>query len=368
MAVLKPISINPNNISLDAHNQIIISWKNTGDRQYYYQIKFYNNTDNSLVLDTTKISSYNSFHVINANILTNGITYKYQITVWNQNNQYATSDWVIFKCSSAPMCSIPNLGAEILNSNYTFQGSYSQAESVPIKSWRFILYDKYESIISTGVETFSNIIEYEIIGLLNDTDYYIELQVRSQDDILGTTGKIKFHVRYAVPRTTINLTAENVDSESAIRLSWHVTQVIGVTQGIITFINNQKINLSQGSIIFQHGLQPFKDFNLKLWLQWTPLQYSETTTVVHTCIGDINYISKNKNTEICRLKTAIGDIYIEWEYLNDQTSGRFKLINTLYGKKYVVYSETINPITDDIVFLSADYINKYHNIHTEIII
>ena len=134
--ILKPSNVSPNNIAVNAQEQITISWRNLGDRQTKYKIVIYLNLDNTLIYDTGIITTYNTFCVVPANTLINGNTYKYQITVWNANNQSATSDWVIINCSSPPSCALVNIEpeGEILNSSYLFIGEYSQPESVPIKS------------------------------------------------------------------------------------------------------------------------------------------------------------------------------------------------------------------------------------------
>lgn len=266
MAILKPADISPSNISLDATQQIVVSWKNYGDRQYYYQLKIYKNNDNSLVLDTGKITSFNSFHVINAGTLTNGIQYKYQITVWNQLNESATSEWILFKCSSTPVCSFTNLSPTILNSSYVFQGTYNQAENVPIKSWQMILYNSYDEIIGTSPIIYSPIIEYEFGGFSNERNYKIELQVYSQDNLLGTTGKIPFYVRYEVPKSALSLRAENVKELAAVRLLWNTVQIIGKSDG--AFIDNEKLDVTNGrKVYFDEGFNINGNFTLKIWLE-----------------------------------------------------------------------------------------------------
>ena len=266
MAILKPSNISPSNISLDATQQIVVSWKNYGDRQYHYQIKIYKNSDNSLVLDTGKITSFNTFHVINAGTLTNGTQYKHQITLWNQINESVTSDWVFFKCSSIPTCSFTNLSTTILNSSYTFQGFYSQAQNVPIKSWQMILYNSYDEIIGTSPITYSSIIEYEFAGFKNEKDYKIELQVYSQDNLLATTGKIPFYVRYEVPKSALSLRAENVKELAAVRLLWNIVQIIGKSNG--AFIGNEKLDVTNGrKVYFDEGFNMSNNFTLKLWIE-----------------------------------------------------------------------------------------------------
>lgn len=345
MAILRPSNVIPNNISLDSSEQITIQWQNLGDRQYHYQIKIYNNSTGTLAYDTNKISSNISAHVIPANILVNGILYKYQITVWNSLNEFATSDWIIFKCSSRPIANIINLSSNILSDSYLFQGSYSQDENVLIKSWQFILYDSYNTIVSMSPETFSDIIEYQFIGLKNDTDYQIELQVKSQDNLLGTTGKLPFHVQYDVPPTAINLQAEGVSDKAAIRLSWYVTQIIGeITSGTISYIGGEKIDLRNGAIAFRDRANWNGDFHLKFWLEWTGFEQ-----------GD----------EILRLKSDFGDIWIEWKTYDG--ANVFHVWKNIGGIIYHGTSEEVLPIVGDTVFISMNYINNLIDLHCEVV-
>ncbi len=284
--LLKPTNISPNNISVDASQNITISWENKGNRQYHYQIKIHLNSDNTLVLDTTKISSLNTFHVVSAGTLTNGIQYKYQITVWDQANNSINSDWITFKCSSVPIVTFTNLDTIILNDSYTFEGSYSQAESVPIKSWQMILYNNLDEIISTSPVTFNEVISYEFAGFTNDTTYKIELQVYSQDNLLATTGKIEFYIQYEVPKVALNLQAENVAHMGAVRLLWNVTQIIGQSENAEFVEENTKLDVSNGKVWFDDNFNINNNFTLELWLE-SVINYD------FNIIYDANIISYN---------------------------------------------------------------------------
>lgn len=367
MAILKPTNISPNNIAKDATEDIIISWQNLGDRQYYYQIVVYDNQTNELVYDTDKISSLNALHIITGGTLENGNEYKYQITVWNQLDRSATSDWVIFKCSSYPVASFANIAAndEVLNSSYLFIGEYNQAENIPIRSWIMLLYDEYGSIVGMSPETFSDTIEYEFSGLNNDTDYQIELQVRSQDNLMSTTGKIPFHVRYEVPTSSISLEAENVIEKAAVRLQWKVIQIIGqIIKGFINFIDGDKIDLTNGIVAFQDGMPNFRDFNLKLWLLWKDLKNTVITKQIDTCIGTVNWNTRDGTTEILRLKSPLGDIWLEWVYEND-TQGRFYLRKNLYGVSYFICTDLYEFVENDVVYIGMSYDGNLCDIYIE---
>jgi hypothetical protein len=265
--LLKPTNISPNNIAVDGTDNITISWQNRGDRQYYYQVKIYKNSDSTLIYNTTKLSSLNTFHFVPANTLTNGIQYKYQITVWNQAGDFINSDWVVFKCSSIPEVEFTNVGEIILNDTYTFEGLYSQLEDVPIKSWQMILYNASDGVISISPVTFSEIISYEFAGFTNDTTYKVELQVYSQDNLLATTGKIEFYVQYETPKVALDLQAENVQHMGAVRLMWSVTQILGKSENAEFVEGDTKLNVSDGKVWFDENFNIDNNFTLEMWLE-----------------------------------------------------------------------------------------------------
>lgn len=370
MPIMKPANISPAYNSTYTATEIInVTWQNFGDRQYAYQIKIYDNSNNALIYDTDRIISMNPSHIIPANTFPNGITLKMIIITENSKNETATSDWIIFRCNSVPIATFTNLSAndEILNSSYLFQGSYSQAEGVNIKSWNMLLYDNNDFIIGNSGVQYSETIEYQFEGLNNEDSYYIELQVRSQNDLIGTTGKISFNVRYEVPASSINLTAESVPEKAGVRLSWRTIQIIGqVIDGTILYIDNDKIDLRNGVIAFQEDMPNFKSFSLKSWIDWVDLENTEETISVPTCLGDVNQVIKHNKTEILRLKTELGDIWIEWIY-DDVTSGRFHLWKDFYGEMYHIFTETISPIIGDNVYLGVNFDGNLFNIYTEIL-
>ena len=310
--ILKPSTISPNNISQDSNNDIVVSWRNNGDRQYYYQITIYRNSDNALAYDSTKLTSFNTFHIVPSNTLINGITYKYRVIVWNQNNQSATSDWIVFKCSSTPIGQFTNLtsGAEILNNNYLFQAQYTQAENVPIRSWLILLYDSNNSIISTSPETFNSNIEYHFYGLNNDSNYFIELQVKSQDNLLHSTGKVSFSVRYEVPPLTIALDAQNVSEKAAVRLQWNIAQIIGQGQNY-SYVDNEKVDTRNGKVWFDNGFNIKDNFTLRLWLESVP---NKTFNI-------------NPNSQIVSHKDPLSNTTVLWfENINQETEQQIGVV------------------------------------------
>lgn len=365
--ILRPTSISPNNDTLDSSKQITISWKNLGDRQISYRIVIYNNNTLELAYDTGKTNSYNSFHIIPQDYLINGNTYKFTITVWNQNNESAISDWIIFNCYSTPTCNLVNIvdGGEILNSSYLFTGEYNQAEGIPIKSFLMILYNSQQEVLMVTPEIFSDTIEYEFSGFNTEDDYYIELQVRSQSDLINSTGKIRFTVRYEVPANYISLISENVSAQASVRLSWNTTQIIGkVIEGSINYIDSDIVDLTNGAIIFNEGLKDFYSFVLKIWVELVNLKNEVTTQTISTCVGDVEVLNRDGITELFRLHSNVGDIWVEFIYESD-TEGRFWLKKNIYNAEYRICSDLLNPSEQSKYYLGIKFDGNVCNLYVE---
>jgi len=356
MAVMIPINLSPNGSTVDAEQDVTISWRNSGDRQYHFNLKIYESATSSLVYESGKTTTFNTFTVIPANTLTNGVVYKYTVTIYNQLNETATSDWVLFECSSSPTCSFTNItdGGEILNSAYTFEGSYIQDESVDIRSWLMILYDSEQEILSMTDEQFSDDISHEFAGLNNEDDYYVELQVRSQKGLLGTTGKIHFTTRYEIPANVLELASENVAAKAGIRLSWNVIQIIGrIFEGNITYQDNEKVNLTNGTIIFD-DIPNIWEFAMKLWFEWGVLNNTVTTETISTAVGDVEVNTRSGTTELMRLSSNIGDIWLEFRYESD-TEGRLYLWKNIYGELYHLRTSLMNPSLHSEVYVGIKF-------------
>ena len=294
----KPTNIFPSGVVVDGQQPITISWENKGNRQYHYQVKIYNNATGTLVYDTGKIASYAPYCTIPS--LTNGIEYKYQVTVWDVEDNSATSEWVVFTCRSTPSASVINLGEKVLSPSYLFQGQYSQAEGIEIRSFMFNLYDNNNRLIATSGEIFSDVIEYEFDGFKNNKTYYIELQVTSQDNLRYTTPKQEFLVEFEVPDTLLEVFVENNPDNASVKITWKPIQITGIPEGNVFFVN-EKVNLLDGAVTFDENYSVKGDFTLRLWFEWPgeteilKLRSKWGETIVYTCADGVRAV-KNLDT------------------------------------------------------------------------
>lgn len=268
MAIQKPYSISLNGKTIDALTNNEVSWSVSGSVQTSFSLEIVDNVTSTLVWSLPKTASYSQKYTISGGTLENGKEYKIRITVWNEQNESATSDYVIFQTSSRPVVTLSPIGT-VGSPNFVFQAQYDQSEGVPLRSWIGIVYDENQNRLSdTGIKT-TTPIEYVVNNLKSETHYFVEFQVTSNKGLTSTTGLVPFYVLYTRPQVNVNLTAENVPEVAGIRLSWNPVQVILKANHVPVFIDNEKIDLrDEGKTIeATEGFSIANDFTLKMWIQ-----------------------------------------------------------------------------------------------------
>lgn len=334
MALQKPYNINTRGNTYDGNEQIKVIWQVSGDSSVAYQVRVYKNSDSSLTYDSTKITSFGQTHTIPSGSLTNGLEYKILITIWNNANQSISSDYEIFQTSSRPVITldaIPLVGSP----SYTFEATYSQSESVEMKSWIAYLYNENNTLIAQSPISTSTTLSYLFGSFESGKSYFVEFQASSNKSLVGSSGKIPFNVEFEQPIININLTAENVDN-GGVKLSWKTIQIIGETIIAPIFIGNDKINLHNDVFSFSEGFSIPKNFTIKIWLE------------------DIE-----ADVDLFRLKGNNGDIYLQ--YWSDDH--KFHLFKDVYGYKSHWTSEQIDGFA---YFVCLQQINGDMNIETEV--
>jgi len=267
ISIQKPFSISVKGLAIDASEVNTITWKVSGAIQTSYSIEFKRNSDNLTVFSVPKTNSYSTTYQLPANSLINGNEYKILITVYDETNSSATSDAEIFSTSSRPIVSLSTV-TTVKAPWYNFQATYSQAQSIAIKSWIANLYDSNQVLIKqSGIQTTSPL-QYLFDGLVSGKSYYIEFQATSNKGLIGSTGLKPFSVLYAKPNMSVDLTAINTDN-GGVKLAWGATQIIGQSENG-TFENNEKLNVTNGKVTFSNGFNIQSDFTAKLWIENVP--------------------------------------------------------------------------------------------------
>lgn len=260
----KPYNISFRGITIDGNLDNTVTWQVSGDIQTVYKIDILLNTNNSLVWTSNKVTSYALKHTIPAKTLTNGLEFKIIVTIFNQSNQSISSDAEIFQTSSTPIVTVDAIGT-VNSYSFNFTAQYSQSENVPLRNYNVLLYDIDKNLIDNSDIKTSLPMQYLFSNLQTEQSYYIEFQATSSKGLTGKSGLILFDVFYYRPKMNIRLEGKNIDN-AGIELSWFVSQIILQNNGG-TFINNEKIDVTNGSVIGDDGFTIDGNFSLKVWIE-----------------------------------------------------------------------------------------------------
>lgn len=178
-----------------------------GDRAYYNRLILTNNETNEVVYDK-KIETFNLFHTVAANALSNGGMWIAQVSVFykdpSDTSKYIESelsDKYIFPTFSTPIFKFADLDVDadnkVTSSSYQAQIYYNSAEKEQIESYMFSLYDVSKKFLfETDRLTDAENITYTYRGLDNLTEYYVRCRAVTRYGIELDTGLIKIHIKH----------------------------------------------------------------------------------------------------------------------------------------------------------------------------
>ena len=282
-----------------------------------YQIIIKNNDTGVTIYDSTKlhlsIPLYDKstlYHTVPANSITNGVNYKWIITVYENTNN-VTSGEQFFKSYGNPTVTL-SIPLTISTQAYSPRAIYYHPQSISIQKFKYILYDSSDNVLTETDYFYSANLTYDFDGFLNGSTYQIECIVMDQNDITVSSGKQSFNVNYSQPNVNVTPVVEILEDKSASKIKWgKAVQVSGVTTGIISYIdflssNNKAINLEP--YIIQTNLT--NDRNSTEINPMDLYNYTEST------LTPINIFSKWGVNTSDAIITKLGEIEIDDDIIN----------------------------------------------------
>jgi len=277
--MFKPNNLSPANSAINGDSNNTFSWISNSTTQTDYQVFIYNNSTGALIHDSTKTTSSNEYYALTGGTLTNGTEYKWKVQTWSGISN-ATSDYEFIIASSTPTATFtsPDFSSPpvtITTQDYNFVLEYTQDEDVPLKKFKFILYDSNDNELSDSDWIYDFDSSYEFTGMVNYTIYKIEGIVVSQYDLQGTTSKQTFSLEYTVPDNISDITLTPNNTDGSITVSWsNLKQVLGVVTGSSSYVDGKfgyGLELTSGSEI-----EYSEDFNYNTYTFtfWFKLQYA----------------------------------------------------------------------------------------------
>jgi len=290
-----------------------------------YQIKVYKVSDNTELLDTTKLAltPYLSDgelleHIITGGTIPNSATesYKWTIEVWNDTENVLSREFQ-FIGKTEPILTF-SVASPITTQSYTFTGSIAQAEGDIVNNYTFELYDLNYNLIETSGKITSFNISHEFDGFTNGDDLYIKLNGITTGGQTFESDFESFNVAYSSPSIEMTPLAEVDNYTSLIEVSrGEVEQIIGVVTGDSEFVEdfiyegNNALQLDNDTTYVEFEVDIPIHFTLKF--KWKPLNNDFEGKIVQLDDGayEVGYESGRFYYEIngTRLYSEYIDIY-----------------------------------------------------------
>lgn len=227
---------------------------NPGVAVVKYKIDIVLNSNNdSVYSQTVTLNSNNCVydgetlsHTVPVNTLTNGIEYKWYITVYDSTDLATgvTSDEILLKLNS-PINIVFTVPSIINAQKHTFTFTYLQTENIPIEYFKYNLYSN-NKLIKTSGNLYGGRPSYEFTGFISNSEYEIEVVGVNVNGSEFSSGKQSFTVSYASANVS---TKPNVSQDIETSLVTvdigTIVQNTGVASGVYSFINNFITNLNK---------------------------------------------------------------------------------------------------------------------------
>lgn len=247
-----------------------------GDEYYGFKITIKNNESGALVHEETYTGLRVHVATISADLLTNGTFYKATVKVKdNEDNWGEESDFAIIKCYSTPHVEITNIPTTgvIHNSSYNFSATYTQAESVKINRYYYILYDNKNNIIKTSSNSsvLTNSFGFTIGSLANNQTYRIKVVATNSEGVISESGLYTFAIAYSSEGIYKSIKLDNLPLEAAIDVSGTIKRLMfDIYREPPIYIDGESIDLinDKGNFIYLDGVVTFTEpFTVDMWLK-----------------------------------------------------------------------------------------------------
>lgn len=250
MSIYQAKNLTPSSIiggaTIDATMSNMFSFTCQGSTTDKFNIKIYKVSDNTQVFTTGDIPlspvKYNNETVdllLPANILTNGIQYKWTVTTYEGANS-ATSLQVTFWANSNATFSL-SIPSIINAPSYTITATYNQSNGVPLSYYYFVLSDSTGELERTDL-IFSGNVTYTFSNFVNDNTYMVEIFGVTNNGYEFNSGVYSFIVSYSKPNINIVPTITQDCKTSLGSVVWgDAVQINGSVSGTSSYLQNYMV-------------------------------------------------------------------------------------------------------------------------------
>lgn len=210
-------------------------------------------------------------HVMEANILNNGVSYCAQVQVFDANGSSSNlSETVLFSCHTTPLFHFVNIGNQsvVTSANLNTHIAFTQAEGDSLKEYKYYLYDSNKSEMYSSNSFYSiSDNQHTYYGLTNMTNYFIRAIGKTVYGFDVDTGYVRISVKYNCIPTNIAVQAENQDGRIILNVNIISTDYDLENSNYV--LENGELTLTDNTI--KYHVKDINDFSLIVKARNIPL-------------------------------------------------------------------------------------------------
>jgi len=274
--------LTPDNTSIDTAVDNTFTCIVNGTKIDAYQAIVYSRATNSVLHDTglvllsTPLYNGDLLEIpINAGSINlgNGQEDKWTVEYFNDLESVVSYETPFDTSTTASLAL--NAPTTITAQEFEFLGTYTQAESIPLQQWYYVLYDEFDVEIERTVVSFSGDIRHTFSGFLNGSTQKIRgfLITQANEEIESVL--YTFNVAYSAPNLDIVPTVTVQDQTTSTLVEWgELVQLSGNVSGgsssyieNFLFADNWGLQLDAGSILTYNVNIPVEKIVHHVWKQ-----------------------------------------------------------------------------------------------------
>ena len=254
----------------DAESGTAIQFRWDGNMAFKNRCIIKDNDTYTTVYDHT-IDSFESCHPLDLSMFTspliNGRKYLAYIIVYDRNGIASDiqSTGTLFLCLKTPTFLFSDLPPDnmLTSSTQTLTLSYSQENGELLNEWSITIYSMSRTEVSSSGSKYSlDNLEYTFSGFVNNTDYYIRAEGKTENGMPVDTGYIPVKVRYDANGIFSLLQPVNIAEKGVINLTCNIVSAEGdlIKDGI--YIHDTCLDLRDNVLEYNRGFNLMNDFSL----------------------------------------------------------------------------------------------------------
>ncbi len=277
MAIFNPILTSPiRGVGVDGSQDIRIEWdfqSDNNETQDSYQVIVYLVDDDSISHDSGVITSSAEFYDVPASTLPQGNIYFFTVQVVSGAITRTSRIPEKFKTLNPPTLTIDSIG--VVGQFYDFTATYTQTQSVEVKTYQFNLYDNNDVLIPAGDLKFGQTLSQTFIGFANGVPLKVDVTVTNQDEVVITSPRVTFTPSYVIPVDAPEIIVTGEPTKSGNQIDWtDIVVLTGQVDGNFAYVPGKfNLGLELTNACLQWDLSSFqipRNFTSVFWVKLDP--------------------------------------------------------------------------------------------------